>query len=330
MTDPLVAIGMPVFDGAEHVGMAVGSLLEQTEGNFQLLISDDGSSDATPSICEELARQDPRIRFVRQERHLGMTGNFDLVLREATSPFFMWAAQDDLWAPEFLEEAVGLLEGDHGALAAMSAIEFIGPSGERIRTVRLPGQMADRDPVVRARSVGADGFHGIYALFRRERLLSTGVRLEDVPAPDVAFVFGLALHGRFVTTERVLSTRRVIGYSRVLTPEGRVVWEKALGPDGRLYDWARTDLSRAMWRHVRLAPVGPTVRARLGAAILRVWWSGAYRGLVERTGRLPVTHAWADGRYARACLLASGHVLLRPRRAYLEARRLLAERGARS
>lgn len=324
-----MTIGMPTFNGAAFVEAAVDSLRAQTEPGFLLLISDDHSGDQTPEICERLAALDARIRFVRHGRRLGMTGNFSFLLREATTPFFMWAAQDDLWAPEYLEETLGLLRREPTALGAMTAIAFVDPSGESIRTARIPDRMADRDPSTRARSVRDDGFHAIYALVRRDAVVASGVRLEDVPAPDVAFVFGLALHGRFVTSDRVLSTRRVIGYSRVVGPDGRVAWEKALGPDGALYAWSRSELGRAMWRHARAAPVALGTKVRLGGYVLRVWWAGLYRNLVEQTGRLPVTTAWTDRRYLRATLLALGQFLLRPGRALREVRRVVGERLSR-
>jgi hypothetical protein len=141
-------------------------------------------------------------------------------------------------------------------------------------------------------------------------------------------VFGLALHGRIVSSERVLSTRRVIGYARVVGPDGRVVWEKALGPDGGLYAWSRGGLVGAMWRHARAAPVGVGVKAKLAVHLLGVWVAGIHRNLVEQSGRLPVTRAWRDGHYARASALAVGHFFLRPGRAVREIRQWVARRRA--
>src|SRR3954452_14103167 len=93
-TEPLVTIGMPVYNGARYLEEAVGSLLSQTEKNFVLIISDNCSTDETPEICARLLAQDPRVRYVRQEMNLGATRNFEYLLRSATSPLFMWAAHD--------------------------------------------------------------------------------------------------------------------------------------------------------------------------------------------------------------------------------------------
>ena len=324
LSDPRITIGMPVYNGAEYVGGAIHSLLSQTERDFFLLISDDCSDDETPSICESFAARDFRIRFVRQRHHVGMTGNFNFVLDEATSPFFMWAAQDDLWAPEFLEVTLDLLLRDPSTVAATTAV--IASGGIRLTTERISEQMADEDPVIRARSVNPHGYHAIYALFRRELLVSTEVRLQDVPAPDVAFVFGVALHGRIVSSEEALSTKRYIGYEAILAPDGRVVWEKALGPDGWLYargGWARTHLCRAMLRHTYSAPITLAGKAGLSGHIFSLWLSFIHQNLIFQTGRLPVVNAWGRRRYLKGSLLALGGALLRPQKAFREARTIL-------
>jgi glycosyltransferase involved in cell wall biosynthesis len=69
----LINIGMPVYNGAEFLHRAVDSLLSQTEGNFELLISDNASTDDTEAICREYLKRDPRVRYVRHERNRGVT-----------------------------------------------------------------------------------------------------------------------------------------------------------------------------------------------------------------------------------------------------------------
>ena len=115
-----VSIGMPVFNGEHYVEKAVRSLQAQTFRDFQLLISDDGSTDQTVAICQRLAEADKRLRVVRQGRHLGMMANFRYVLDEARAPLFMWAAQDDLWHPTYIEVTRALLDADPLAVGAIS------------------------------------------------------------------------------------------------------------------------------------------------------------------------------------------------------------------
>jgi glycosyltransferase involved in cell wall biosynthesis len=109
-TQSKISIGMPVYNGGEFLRDALDSLLAQTETDFDLLISDNASTDDTPAIAAEYTMRDIRIRYVRQETNLGAAGNFSHVLNQATGRYFMWAAYDDLWRPTFIAESIAALE----------------------------------------------------------------------------------------------------------------------------------------------------------------------------------------------------------------------------
>ena len=241
---PLVTIGLPVYNGARYLEGAVRSLLGQTQQDFALLISDNCSTDGTREMCERLAAEDARVRYARQETNRGAARNFATVLQMARSPFFMWAAHDDLWAPEFLSETVTLLSEHPDALGAMTAIEFIDDNDNPLSRMTMPRGLSDSNGSVRARSVQEGGWEVIYGLYRREVL--TDVRLEQTFGGDIAFVFALALRGRFVTSERVLRSQRIVGNDEVLSQRGRVVSTKALGPEGALYNQSPHGMSRRM------------------------------------------------------------------------------------
>ena len=108
--NPKVSIGMPVFNGEVFIRPAIESLLAQTFTDFELIISDNASSDGTEAICRELAATDSRIHYVRQKNNLGMFPNFKFTRDKARGEFFMWAAADDLKHPEFLRFSVAVLE----------------------------------------------------------------------------------------------------------------------------------------------------------------------------------------------------------------------------
>jgi hypothetical protein len=107
---PLVTVGLPVYNGATLVGSAIESILGQTFRNFELIISDNGSTDATEAICRRYAALDPRIRYYRSPVNRGGTWNFNRVFELATGPYFKWAAHDDMCKPRFLECCVDILE----------------------------------------------------------------------------------------------------------------------------------------------------------------------------------------------------------------------------
>ena len=98
-----VSIGMPVYNGAKYIREALDSLLMQTFCDFELVISDNASTDDTQAICEMYARKDPRIRYWRAANNRGASLNFQFVLDQAKGEFFMWAAADDRWDGDWVE-----------------------------------------------------------------------------------------------------------------------------------------------------------------------------------------------------------------------------------
>jgi glycosyltransferase involved in cell wall biosynthesis len=98
-----VSIGMPVFNGEKFIREALDSLLAQTFTDFELIISDNASTDGTEAICREYAATDARIRYVRQVKNLGAIANFKFVLDEAVGEYFMWAAADDVWGKNWIK-----------------------------------------------------------------------------------------------------------------------------------------------------------------------------------------------------------------------------------
>ena len=92
---PQVSIGMPVFNGEKFIREALDSLLAQNFTDFELIISDNASTDSTEAICREYEARDDRIRYVRQAENMGPVANFRYVLDEAVGEYFMWAAADD-------------------------------------------------------------------------------------------------------------------------------------------------------------------------------------------------------------------------------------------
>ena len=107
---PRVSIGMPVYNGERYLRLVVASHLHQTFADFELIISDDASTDGTQAICEGLAAAEPRIRYVRAEQNKGATRNFNRVVGLARGEYFKWSAQDDFLERTFLEKCLHVLE----------------------------------------------------------------------------------------------------------------------------------------------------------------------------------------------------------------------------
>jgi glycosyltransferase involved in cell wall biosynthesis len=129
---PKLSIGIPVFNGQEFLPALLDSLLEQTFGDFEILICDNASSDRTPQICCEYERRDSRIHYFRNDRNLGAIANFNRVFELSAAPFFKWAAHDDLYREAYLEACVALLEANPDAVLAHTGTAFIDEKGEML------------------------------------------------------------------------------------------------------------------------------------------------------------------------------------------------------
>ena len=131
---PKVTIGMPVYNGEKFLCNALDCLLAQSYTNLELIISDDASTDSTSKICTEYAAKDSRIKYIRHTKNLGIESeagftplpNFNFVLNQASSPYFMWAGVDDKWEPEFIEKNVNVLEANTNFVASTSKMSWQG------------------------------------------------------------------------------------------------------------------------------------------------------------------------------------------------------------
>lgn len=125
---PKVSIGMPIYNGEKYMKEAIDSLLAQTFLDFELIISDNASTDKTEAICCEYEEKDQRIHYVKQSENKGPVENFKFVLDQAVGEYFMWAAHDDLWATDYLMSAIELMTDD--------SIDFVFPTFE-LRSISL-------------------------------------------------------------------------------------------------------------------------------------------------------------------------------------------------
>jgi glycosyltransferase involved in cell wall biosynthesis len=184
-TTSMVSIGMPVYNGERFIRKALDSLLSQTFPDFELIISDNASTDGTERVCRDYAARDHRIRFFRHNMNRGAAANFKFVLDAARYQYFMWAAYDDKWVENYLEDATKLL-GDQ-------SVDFIFPTFE-LQSIRLHvGRKFDREMFRfvestdrRLRVLGFLALHHhshkcniVYSLFRAE-FLRAAVMAQDI------------------------------------------------------------------------------------------------------------------------------------------------------
>jgi glycosyltransferase involved in cell wall biosynthesis len=138
MRVPRLSIGLPVYNGEKYIAESLDALLGQTYEDFELIISDNASRDATADICRTYERRDGRVRYVRQTRNLGAAGNHWFLVREARGSLFKWAAADDLYARDLVERCVEILDAAPDVVLAHSYTAAVDDSGRVTQALEYP------------------------------------------------------------------------------------------------------------------------------------------------------------------------------------------------
>jgi len=125
----VVSVGVPVFNGEEYLQQTLDSLLAQTLTDFEIVISDNASTDRTPGICRSYEKMDRRVRYFRNDRNIGAAPNFNRVVELAGAPLVHCGASDDLYDSRFLERCVDVLGRDAGLVLSYSATTMIDEHG---------------------------------------------------------------------------------------------------------------------------------------------------------------------------------------------------------
>jgi glycosyltransferase involved in cell wall biosynthesis len=209
--EPLVSVGIPTYNRASDLPRAVESVLAQSYGNLELIISDNASTDETAQVCESFCRRDPRVRYIRQPENLGPVGNFAEVLRHSKGEYFMWLADDDWLDPTYIEECLAVLVRHPEYVLVAGAAKYFQNGAPEFQEEVL-NLTADR-PMVRVQEyywrVDRNGI--FYGLMRRAAI--SRLSLENVLASDWLTIAALAVQGKLTTLEHVSVHREIGGAS---------------------------------------------------------------------------------------------------------------------
>ena len=209
---PLVSIGMPVYNGERYLRRALDSLLDQDYKNFEILVSDNASTDQTNEICNEYAAKDRRIKIYKQLYNVGVIKNFEKVVELAQGDYFMWAAVDDFWLPSFISSLIEQLEKYSDAGVAMSAVDRVRNDGTLFDEIRFSGKKNTNQKSSLGMSLGLLSSIKynlfIYGIFRT-RLLREILPIPMANSGDRWFLLKLALNSRFRYVDRLLHVRTI-------------------------------------------------------------------------------------------------------------------------
>jgi glycosyltransferase involved in cell wall biosynthesis len=272
---PTVTLGMPVYNSERFLAASLDSLLKQDFHDFELIISDNASTDRSGEICREYAARDSRIRYVRQPRNIGAVANWNYLVHVARGRYFKWASSNDVCAPQLLSLCVAGLEARRDAVLCYGRTALIDDDGSVLGEYPYDVEILDARASIRFRRACLEMRlnNAQCAVMRLDVLRRTGLE-RSFPEGDMPLMAELALHGGFRRLPEVLLFRRMGKQSatRYLTPEQKAAFRNPETVGNREYVvWPTTwDYLESLGR----APISLGERLQSTLCVLRqLYWA---------------------------------------------------------
>ncbi|MDX2137863.1 MAG: glycosyltransferase family 2 protein [Chloroflexota bacterium] len=218
MSQPLVSIGMPVYNGSNYLQEGLTALLSQTYTNLELIISDNASTDSTEAICRDFAARDSRVRYYRNDSNIGSHNNFKRVCELSSGKYFRWAAHDDLCSLDSVEKCVAVMENDPNIMLAYPEDFHIDDHGN-------PAPMEPVRKINAVQETPSERFHHyidvdwlqpwttrivnpIFGMMRNDVLKRTPIH-DDFMGSDRVLIGEMALYGKVLEVPGTYFKRRI-------------------------------------------------------------------------------------------------------------------------
>lgn len=275
---PKVSLGLPVYNGSNYLEPALKSILGQTFEDFELIISDNASTDSTADICKSYAEQDPRIRYFRQSENIGAAANYNFVFHQARGDYFKWCAHDDLIGSTFLEACAAWLDTHDDYVGSFPKdVSFIDEQDGFLGTVDVNLNPGDLSPGKRfAHYIDMGFIHcGVFfGLYRRKALDGSGLHGAFI-ASDRVFIGEMLLRGRIAQVEgtKMFFRRHPEQYSRreLHDQSDAIVWLDPNQKDTRIMR-RRRYVSENI-KAIKRSPIPQHERLVALQAVARLAWS---------------------------------------------------------
>ena len=205
---PRLSIGLAVYNGENYLAESLDALLGQSYDDFELIISDNASTDGTADICRRYEKQDSRIRYIRQPLNIGLAPNHNFVFRQSRGELFKWASHDDLYARDLLKRCVDALDENPQVVLAHSWTALVDDAGAVTKLLEYPLATASPRAPERFRSMlFANGGDDVYGIVRADVLRRTALHGSHHHA-DRTITTDIALLGPFYQVPEYLYFRR--------------------------------------------------------------------------------------------------------------------------
>ncbi len=289
---PRVSVGMPVYNREKYVGAAIEAHLNQTCTDFELVITDNASTDHSEEICRSFAAKDPRVKYYRNPQNLGASGNYRRCFELSTGEYFRWTPSDDLVSPNLLERAVDVLDHDSSIFVAYPRTKLIDADGKLIGDFEEGLHLMDDRPSERWKGVLQNRRLGNlhYGLNRADTFRKTGL-LRNYSGGDFPLIAEMSLYGKFYEISDAFFYRRMheeASSAMKNSADVMAFYDPKKRENIFLYNWVHLG---AHLRSITRAPIPLSEKFRLyGYEGRRMIWSrkafvGELTGVVSQAAR---------------------------------------------
>jgi carbonic anhydrase/acetyltransferase-like protein (isoleucine patch superfamily)/MoaA/NifB/PqqE/SkfB family radical SAM enzyme/tetratricopeptide (TPR) repeat protein len=206
---PLVTIGVPLYNEERFIAQTLDSLLGQDYQNWEMVISDDASSDRSGEICQEYARKDPRIRYLRNRNNLGCVRNCNRLAELANGDYFLWGFQHDLYESTYLSRCVGVMHRQPELALCYSRTALIDEDGKPLGLAPDVVETQGLSSAAAFQKLLREMVSGnmIFGLFRTDLLAQTSL-FRNCLGHDLVLAGELSLKGGIAQIQEPLFHRR--------------------------------------------------------------------------------------------------------------------------
>ncbi|MGC1216041.1 MAG: glycosyltransferase [Phormidesmis sp.] len=287
---PTLSIGLPVYNGEDFITQALDSFQNQTFQDFEIIISDNASTDRTAEICQQYINDDSRISYYRSDNNLGAAWNYNRTFDLATGKYFKWASHDDLCDSSYLEKCIDILEQDSSIVLCYTNTTVINPSGELTSNYTEDLHLQSPKASERYRKFHQRFFkkfkcNAVFGVMRRDVLQETEL-IGHYEASDIVLLAELSLRGKVYEIPEYLFFRRdhpkMSGRANP-TAESIAAWFDPANTKKLI-----TPMNRLLLEHVRAinrVPMSPLEKAKCFTSLaIFVRWKR--RELTEETKQI--------------------------------------------
>lgn len=204
-----ISVAVPTRNEQDNIAKTIESVLDQTFTNFELLVSDNHSSDSTVKTINSYVAKDKRVRLFEQPLNIGAISNMNFLFRQSRGDYFIILGAHDLWSTNYLESLHRVLEKNQKAVCAFGQTLFIDAQENNLH---IPSRTIDTAGMTQSEkfiSIVISGQNLLFGLFRKNALEQVPEQRHIVGSGEM-LLQSIAIFGDFVQVPEARFFRRVV------------------------------------------------------------------------------------------------------------------------